>query len=102
MTADGVLVVHHDERLNPDITRDTSGAWIVELERYDVGRIEPGTAYAARFAAQHDFRGLREVARIAPELPRSCLTSADTMQPCSPWTAGLPVGASVPDQLPAR
>src|ERR1700733_7752911 len=63
LTADDVLVVHHDEHLNPDITRDGS-AWLAQtgpalraltfdaLEHYDVGRIAPGTAYAARFVDQ--------------------------------------------------
>jgi glycerophosphoryl diester phosphodiesterase len=172
LTADDVLVVHHDEHLNPDITRDGSGAWLAatgpairslpfaELERYDVGRIRPGTAYAARFPDQHggdgvripkladviaaaearshqrihynieikttpsrpgdtappehvadalvavvramhvadrttiqsfDWRGLRRVARIAPELPRSCLTEAPIGD--ASWTAGLSPGA---------
>lgn len=71
LTADDVLVVHHDEHLNPDITRDASGAWLAstgpalrtltlaELETYDVGRIRPGTAYAARFPAQRGRDGVR-------------------------------------------
>jgi len=71
LTADDVLVVHHDERLNPDITRDASGAYLAatgpalrslplaELERYDVGRIKPGTAYAARFSEQVGRDGVR-------------------------------------------
>ena len=28
MTRDGVVVVHHDERLNPDITRGADGAFL--------------------------------------------------------------------------
>src|SRR6185437_16524897 len=59
MTRDGVVVVSHDPAINPDITRDASGAWLTErgpllrgltyaeLCRYDVGRIRPGSAYAA-------------------------------------------------------
>jgi glycerophosphoryl diester phosphodiesterase len=178
LTADDVLVVHHDEHLNPDITRDPSGAWLdatgpalraltfAELERYDVGHIKSGTPYAVRFAEQQgrdgvriptleqvvqlaeqrsrhrirynieikttpskpgdtappeqvarrlvatvrasgiaarttiqsfDWRGLREVARLAPELPRSCLTEADTIAPA--WNDGLDVaayGGSIP------
>ena len=189
LTADDVLVVHHDEHLNPDITRDETGAWLTatgpalrtltfaQLERYDVGRIRPGTAYAARFpdqvgrdgvripkleeviamaeershkrirynieikttpehpddtappdvVADHivaiiratgitgratiqsfDWRGLQRVKAIAPELPRSCLTDADTVQlgsaGTSPWTAGLDVdafGGSVPRIVPS-
>ena len=71
LTADDVLVVHHDERLNRDITRDETGAWLTatgpalrtltlaELSRYDVGRIHPGTAYAARFPDQVGGDGVR-------------------------------------------
>ncbi|CAN5526414.1 glycerophosphodiester phosphodiesterase [soil metagenome] len=71
LTADDVLVVHHDEHLNPDITRDETGAWLAatgpalrtltfaELRRYDVGRTKPGTAYAARFPDQVGADGVR-------------------------------------------
>ncbi len=64
MTADDVVVVTHDPRLNPDLTRDRDGAWLtapgatirslraVELAAYDVGRIRPGTAYAAAYPEQ--------------------------------------------------
>jgi glycerophosphoryl diester phosphodiesterase len=167
LTADDVLVIHHDEHLNPDITRDATGAWLTgtgpavrtlllaQLETYDVGRIRPGTAYATRFPDQRgrdgvriptleqvielaerrsggrvrynieikttpgkpddtappehvaallvdavhrwgiaprvtiqsfDIRGLRRVAELAPELPRSCLTDAKTIGAgVSPW-----------------
>ncbi len=178
LSADDVLMVHHDERLNPDITRDASGAYLAatgpairsltlaELKSYDVGRIKPGTAYATRFAeqvgrdgvriptlqevvelaeqrSQHrihynleikttpskpddtappavvadrmvaavrawgiakrvtiqsfDWRGLERVRAIAPELPRSCLTDAETTAPGSAWTVRDPATfASVP------
>src|SRR2546430_2645680 len=71
MSKDGVLVVHHDEWLNPDITRGPEGAFLSqrgpaihsltleELKRYDVGRIKPGTAYAARFPLQRPHDGAR-------------------------------------------
>jgi glycerophosphoryl diester phosphodiesterase len=174
LTADDVAVVHHDEHLDADITRDGSGAWLTDapavrsltfaqLEVYDVGRIKPGTAYAARFADQEgadgvripqlrdviadaerrsdkrvhynieikttpakpddtappdrvadaivaivrelgvadrvtiqsfDWRGLRRVAAIAPEIPRSCLTEARI--PDATWTDGLAIGGSIP------
>jgi len=183
LTADDVLVVHHDEHLNPDITRDPTGAFLAatgptvrslmlaELQRYDVGRIRPGTQYAARFPdqvgrdgvriptlaqvielaearSQHrihynieikttpgrpddtapsalvaqtlvtlvhatgitarttiqsfDWRVLAQVHELAPELPRSCLTSADTIAPA--WNAGLDVhtyAGSVPQLVKA-
>ena len=56
-------MVSHEPRLNPDITR-AGGDWLgapgppintltaAALRRYDVGRIKPGTAYAAAFPAQ--------------------------------------------------
>ncbi len=64
VTRDRVAVVSHEPRLNPDITRDQAGAWLnrqgpainamafADLRGYDVGRIRPGTAYAAAFPAQ--------------------------------------------------
>jgi glycerophosphoryl diester phosphodiesterase len=64
MTKDGVVVVHHDEWLNPDTTRGPDGAFLSrrgpaiysltleELKRYDVGRLKPGTAYAASLPEQ--------------------------------------------------
>jgi glycerophosphoryl diester phosphodiesterase len=81
MTADGVVVVSHDLALNPDIVRDASGAWLTgpgpllrdltraELATYDVGRIRPGTLYAAQFPDQRPHDGARvpalaEVLRI--------------------------------------
>ena len=60
MTADDVVVVTHDPRLNPDITRDrgrrvarrarrrrSARCARPSWRRYDVGRIRPGSAYAA-------------------------------------------------------
>ena len=185
LTKDGVVVVHHDARLNPDTTRGQDGQFLTEvgpavhaltleeLRRYDVGRLKARTPYARRFPAQEpadgapiptlaevfglakrlgadhvrfnvetklapgshdtpepepfaravaetvraagmearvtvqsfDWRTLRILAEIAPQLPRSCLTSEghfDTMQRGidgpSPWTAGLDIDAygSVP------
>ncbi|HEX6007982.1 MAG TPA: glycerophosphodiester phosphodiesterase family protein, partial [Burkholderiales bacterium] len=69
VTRDGVVVVSHDPMLNPDITRGPDGAWIGQLgppifhltydalRRYDVGRIRPGSAYAARFTGQQPVDG---------------------------------------------
>jgi glycerophosphoryl diester phosphodiesterase len=64
MTRDGVVVVSHNRRLDPSITRDATGAWLVgegpairtlslaELKRFDVGGIRPGSDYAKNFATQ--------------------------------------------------
>jgi glycerophosphoryl diester phosphodiesterase len=71
MTRDGILVVHHDEWLNPDTTRDADGNFLLrrgpavhsltleQVKRYDVGRLNPGTAYGARFAHQRPVDGAR-------------------------------------------
>ena len=54
VTKDGVVVVHHDRRLNPDLARGPDGQYVrapaptihslgfEELQRYDVGRLRPG------------------------------------------------------------
>jgi len=64
VTRDGVVVVHHDRRLNPDIVRGPDGRWLQtptpaihdlsfhDLQRYDVGRIRPGSDYSRRFPNQ--------------------------------------------------
>jgi glycerophosphoryl diester phosphodiesterase len=71
MTSDGVLVVSHDSRLNPDHTRGADGMFLAaegpairsltlaQLQRYDVGRLKPGTAYAAAFPEQRGMDGVR-------------------------------------------
>jgi glycerophosphoryl diester phosphodiesterase len=76
VTRDGVVVIHHDRRLNPDLARGADGKWIeapgptiysltyAELERYDVGRIRPGSEYARQFAQQQPLDGTR-IPRLA-------------------------------------
>ena len=71
ITRDGGVVVSHDATLSPDITRGPDGAWLTrsdipihsltyaELQRYDVGRIRPGTSYAQRFPDQQPVDGTR-------------------------------------------
>ena len=71
ITRDGVVVVHHDRRLNPDVARGPDGQWVKwptatlhslgfeELQRYDVGRIRPGSEYAQRFPHQQPADGTR-------------------------------------------
>ena len=82
VTADGFVVAYHDYALNPDITRDASGRWLeqtgpcvcrlalAELQRFDIGRIRPGTDYAKLFSNQTPVDGARiptleEIARLA-------------------------------------
>ncbi len=71
MTADGVAVAHHDPHLNPDITRGPDRAFLsargpairtlsfAELQRYDVGRIRPGSNYARSYPDQRGQDGVR-------------------------------------------
>ena len=71
MTRDNVLVVTHDPRLNPDHTRDAGGKFLqhqgpairsltlAEAKQYDVGRLKPGSAYAANFPEQRASDGAR-------------------------------------------
>ena len=71
MTRDGVPVVHHDPALNPDHTRDASGAWLEQpgpllraldvaaLSGFDVGRVRPGSRTATRFPRQEPRDGAR-------------------------------------------
>jgi glycerophosphoryl diester phosphodiesterase len=71
LTADDQVVVTHNPRLEPEITRDPEGNWLTdsgplirsltlaELKRYDVGGINPGTRYAKRFPHQETRTGTR-------------------------------------------
>jgi len=76
VTKDGVVVIHHDRRLNPDIARDPDGRWVEapapliheltfeQLRRYDVGRLRPGSKNAVEFPEQQPVDGAR-VPRLA-------------------------------------
>src|SRR3954464_8152779 len=76
LTRDGVLVVHHDSRLNPETTRRADGTYLSEvgpalltlsfdeLRTYDVGRLKPGSHYAKTFSKQEPADGTR-IPRLA-------------------------------------
>jgi len=71
VTKDGIVVVAHDRAINPDIARGPDGNWIeghgpnivdltfAELQRYDIGRLKPGTRYAQGFPDQTPVDGTR-------------------------------------------
>jgi glycerophosphoryl diester phosphodiesterase len=71
VTKDDVVVVSHDRRLNPDHTRGPEGKFLdaegpairsltlAEVQRYDVGRLKPGTDYAKGFPEQKPVDGAR-------------------------------------------
>ena len=64
MTKDSVLVIHHDQDLNPDITRGPDGEFLKErgpriidltfkaLQQYQVGALRPHSRYGSRFPDQ--------------------------------------------------
>jgi glycerophosphoryl diester phosphodiesterase len=76
VTRDGIVVVSHDRLLSPDHTRDAAGRFLdapgpaivdltyEELRQYDVGRIKPGSEYAAAFPEQQPVDGER-IPRLA-------------------------------------
>jgi len=71
VTKDGVLVLSHEPRLNPDLTRGPDGQWIsapglpiqslglADLKRYDIGRLNPASKYASQFPQQKPADGER-------------------------------------------
>jgi glycerophosphoryl diester phosphodiesterase len=71
VTRDGVVVVTHDPQLNPDCTRDSGGQFLAgagvpvnslgfaQLQAYDVGRLRPGSSYAAQYPLQQGVDGLK-------------------------------------------
>ena len=71
ITADGVAVVSHEPALYPGTTRDADGRWlkepgplvrsltVAEVQRYDVGRLNPDSAYGKPFASQQAVDGQR-------------------------------------------
>jgi glycerophosphoryl diester phosphodiesterase len=101
MTIDKVVVVSHDLALNPDLTRDAGGAWITapgprlrdmtfaDVSRFDVGRIRPGSRYAAAFPDQQPTVGsgiptLAEVLRLLPDMRFTIELKSDPRDPdCS-------------------
>jgi len=62
VTRDGQVVIAHDPRLNPAFTRDAAGRWVeepgtpiiqldlAELQRYEIGRVRPGSRYAQQWS----------------------------------------------------
>ena len=71
VTSDGVVVASHNPRLEPELARYADGRWLQQssapiysmtlqqVKSYDVGRLNPALDYAARFAGQRGFDGIR-------------------------------------------
>jgi glycerophosphoryl diester phosphodiesterase len=114
ITRDGVVVVHHDLWLNPDTTRGPDGQWLdkrgpaisdltfAELQRYDVGRLKPGTEYAKGFPEQQPVDGTR-VPRLS-ELFELVRKSGNTRIgfDCETKVSPLDPAATLPPQEFAR
>jgi glycerophosphoryl diester phosphodiesterase len=76
VTRDGVVVISHERGLVPNTARGPDGKWLAtpgpmihdltydELERYDVGRLNPATRYALQFPDQVPADGAR-IPRLA-------------------------------------
>ncbi len=70
LTADKKLALHHDDTLNPDMTR-RNGVYLrrptpriaeltlAQLAAYDVGRLDPGSATGKRRPLQHPINGCK-------------------------------------------
>jgi len=92
LTADGVVMVHHDRRLAPERSRDAGGAWLPEsdppailslgaeaLGGYDIGRAKPGSRVAKNFPQQAALDGVR-IPTLAAVLARAEAVSGGTIR----------------------
>jgi glycerophosphoryl diester phosphodiesterase len=71
VTRDGVLVISHERGLNPDLARGPDGNYVAdpgtpfvqltldEVKQFDVGKLRPGSTYAAQFPDQHAVPGTK-------------------------------------------
>jgi glycerophosphoryl diester phosphodiesterase len=99
VTKDGVVVLSHEPRLNPDLTRDPDGQWVdppgatirslslADLKRYDIGRLNPATKYGRQFPEQKPSDGERYptlaelYAMAGPEVRFNIETKIDPTKP---------------------
>ena len=71
VTRDGAVVISHERGLNPDLARGADGSYVTapgtpfvklsldEVKQFDVGKIRPGSTYAAQFPDQHAVAGTK-------------------------------------------
>ena len=105
VTRDGVVVIHHDRRLNPDVARGPDGQWIAapgpllrsldyaQLRRYDVGRLRPGSETAARYPEQKPADGAR-IPRLAELFALVKKAGNDTVR----FNIETKISAAAPDE----
>jgi len=98
LTADAVVVVAHDPSLNPDLTRDATGAWLrgvgptirsltyADLSTYDVGRIRPASRTSLLFPDQtpHDGSRIPTLTAVLEALPDARFTIEVKTDPARP------------------
>jgi glycerophosphoryl diester phosphodiesterase len=108
ITADGHVVAHHDYRVSRDHAR-LDGEWLAEtgaplktltleqLQRYDVGRLRPGSPAALRYLDRDDSDGVRiptlrallQALKATPGAPRMIYVEIKT-DPLNPTDAPAP------------
>jgi glycerophosphoryl diester phosphodiesterase len=118
LSADGVVVVHHDFRINPAYARN-DGAWLTgeaprirdlsftQLQAFDLGRANPADDYALAHPAQQPVEGaciprLAEVAALASPQPFTLLVelkSSDDPASADPVALADAALAVMQDQL---
>lgn len=100
LSTDGAAVVHHDYRLDPGLTRK-GGAWLkgetprikdlslAELQRFDLGRADPGSDYARAHPLLVPGDGVRipSLAQVAAALPPSFLLMVELKSSTDPASA---------------
>ncbi len=71
ITRDDEVVISHDPSLNPDLTRGPDGQWLAtagpairaltlaDLQRYDIGRLNPASKYGQQWSEQKPVDGQR-------------------------------------------
>ena len=108
VSADGVVVVNHDRRLDPNLTRRADGTWLnnpgplisqltyAQLQRYDVGRARPGSAHARRFPAQQGIDGIR-MPRLADVFALAAAAGNDRVR----FSIETKLSPAAPEETPA-
>ncbi|NCF28574.1 MAG: glycerophosphodiester phosphodiesterase [Gammaproteobacteria bacterium] len=109
VSRDGHVVLSHDSRLAPALTRGPDGKWLQapgpainslsldQLKSYDIGRLDPDSRYARRFPQQHAVDGeriptLAQVLALAPRAGNSRvhLNIETKLSPLEPHMAPSP------------
>ena len=108
VTRDGVIVVHHDRRLDLARTRGPDGAWLAEptpaivdlshaeLAAYDIGRARPGGKVAQRFPDQRHLDGIT-IPTLAEVIALAEARSGGTMR----YNMEIKTSPQAPEEAPA-